>query len=96
MFHVRLGDPFVQIGEIVSEFPGNAEIGRLEQKHDQYEKRDNQLVEDSVLLNLAQPLNPGYSAEFFVAKQLVRGSRGRLGQTRGRCLSRLIERFKSR
>jgi hypothetical protein len=53
MFHVRLREPFVQIGEIVSEFPGNAEIRRLEQKHDQHEKRNNQLVEDPVLLSLA-------------------------------------------
>src|SRR3990170_5241045 len=94
MIDVRLGNSFVQTVEIILGLWSNAEIGRLDQKHNQHKKRHNQLIENSVMLNLTQPLEARQPTELLVAKQLVCRTRRSLSQPGGRGVSHLIERFK--
>ena len=70
MINVCFRDRLVQTAEIVLELSRDTEIGGLEQNHDQHDKRNDQLIEDPVLLDLTQLLEPCQPTELFFAKQL--------------------------
>jgi len=91
VFDMGFGNFFIQTGKIFAEIPGNPEIGRLEHKHDQNHSGYHQLIEDSVLLRLAQLLEACQALELPVFEQLECGTAGGLHQSRRGFFSHLIE-----
>jgi len=84
--NMGLGKPLVQPSQKVAVLIGNPEIRCIKDEHDENEVRNNEFIEDPVLLRLAQPIETSQIPKPFVLEEVECGACCSLGQTSGGCI----------
>ena len=94
--YMRLGDQLFQFNQMPPKPGRNAQVRRLQHKHDQNDVSNNQFIENPVLFNLVQRIKARQASKFIVTEQSERMMSSCLNQGPGRGVGRSLGRFELR